>query len=91
MFRESLPEGQGMLFVFDQPMPLAFWMKNTLIPLDILYFDAGGELVSALTMEPCTADPCPSYPSGESAKFALEVSAGFNQQHGVGEGWRMER
>ncbi len=77
MFREELPEGQGMLFVFKKPQMLSFWMKDTRIPLDILFFDAGGQFVSARTMEPCRSDPCPMYPSAADAQYALEVPAGF--------------
>jgi uncharacterized membrane protein (UPF0127 family) len=89
MHRTVLPEGTGMLFVFKAPMALEFWMKNTLIPLDILFFDADGALVSVHTMEPCHKDPCPKYPSGASASYALEVPAGFAKMHGVGEGWKL--
>jgi hypothetical protein len=89
MFRESLPPGFGMLFVFDQEQPLGFWMKNTLIPLDIMYFDADGKLVSSTTMVPCEADPCMSYPSEGNAKFALEVEEGFNQAQGIGGEWQL--
>lgn len=85
MERASL-EG-GMLFVFPQEQELAFWMKDTLIPLDILYFDSRGQFVSVTTMQPCKADPCTTYPSAGPARFALEVNAGEAAAWGVGEGW----
>ncbi len=88
MFRESLPMGHGMLFIFDKPQTLSFWMKNTLIPLDILFFGEGGKLVSTVTMAPCTEDPCQAYPSAAEAQYALEVPAGFIEQHHVDDGWR---
>ena len=87
MFREELSEGHGMLFVFDGPQMLSFWMKNTVIPLDILFFDEGGKLVSTATMEPCVTERCPIYASGGEAQFALEVPAGFVDRYGVGDGW----
>ncbi len=87
---ESLPSATGMLFVFDEPKLLSFWMKNTLIPLDILFFDADGNFVSSQTMEPCTKDPCPSYPSEKPALSALEVPKGFTDTYDVGAGWRFE-
>lgn len=77
MFRESLPQDAGMLFVFEGEGPLAFWMKNTLIALDILYFDARGRLVSvAADTPPCKTAYCPSYPSAGSARYVLELNAG---------------
>lgn len=79
----------GMLFLFEDEQSLNFWMKNTLIPLDIVYFDANGEYVSSTTMTPCIADPCVNYPSEAPAKFALEMPAGFLQQSGIGQGWRL--
>ena len=87
MFREKLPEGKGMLFIFERPQRLSFWMKNTLIPLDVLFFDTHGKFVSAMTMEPCVEDLCQTYPSAAEAEFALEVPAGFTERHGIGEGW----
>lgn len=89
MFRTELPAGEGMLFVFPDEAPRGFWMKNTLIPLDILFFDASGTWVSGMTMTPCEADPCPRYPSGGAAKYALEVGAGFIAGTGVGMGWKI--
>ncbi len=89
MFREDLPDGQGMVFVFDEPQDRAFWMKNTLIPLDILYFDGDGMFVSRMMMSPCTTPECPSYPSGQPAQFALEVNAGEPLTDQVGRGWQL--
>lgn len=87
MDREHLPNGHGMIFVFDEPRELRFWMKNTLLPLDILYFDADADFVSRTTMSPCLADPCPLYPSNGLARFALEVNAGEPLTVPIGMGW----
>jgi hypothetical protein len=87
MARPHLPQGTGMLFLFDDEARRSFWMKNTLIPLDIAYFDAEGAFVSATTMTPCTKDPCPSYPSAGPARYALEVGKGELQRLGIGTGW----
>ena len=88
MFREELPADHGMLFLYPQEQILSFWMKNTFIPLDILFFDADGVFVSSTTMQPCTGDPCKSYLSATPAQYALEVPAGFTQKYAVGKGWR---
>jgi uncharacterized membrane protein (UPF0127 family) len=89
MFRTRLDMGTGMLFIFDRPKKLSFWMKNTLIPLDILFFDAEGNLVSSTAMVPCQKDPCPLHQSSGDALFALEVPGGFIAQSGVGPGWQL--
>jgi uncharacterized protein len=72
----NLPEGAGMLFLFPEEKSGAFWMKDTLIPLDIAFFDAKRRLVGALTMLPCTADPCPTFSPGAPFKFAVEANEG---------------
>ena len=78
MFRETLARASGMLFVFDRPGSYAFWMKNTLIPLDLVWLDGTGRVVSlAVDVPPCKADPCPSYPPGAEARYVLEVASGF--------------
>ena len=91
MFRESLAPDHGMLFLFpvDSPEVLSFWMKNTLIPLDIIFFDAQGKVLSWTTMEPCEADPCQRYASGVPATYALEVNAGFVGEYGINEDWNI--
>lgn len=84
MFRDSMPEDQGMLFVFERQEPQAFWMRNTRIPLDILYFDDALRLVSATHgAPPCTTPTCPSYPSARPARFVLELNAGHARRLGV--------
>jgi uncharacterized membrane protein (UPF0127 family) len=76
MSTETLGAVDGMLFVFEQSQVLSFWMKDTLIPLDIAFFDDQGDVVSTTTMTPCAADPCPRYSSELPALFAVEVPAG---------------
>ena len=78
MFRDTLTDGTGMLFIHEAEEPQAYWMKNTRIPLDILYFDDGRKLVTQQrNVPPCSAgDACPSYPSDQPARFVLELNAG---------------
>ena len=66
----------GMLFVFDDTTDSGFWMKDTLIALDIAFFDAGGVFVDGFTMESCTGDPCPVYHSLGEYRYAVETPAG---------------
>jgi Uncharacterized conserved protein len=84
MMRTTLAPDRGMLFVFSYQALQGFWMKNTLIPLDILYFDTDRRLVSTqLNVPPCKADPCPVYPSNAPARYVLELSAGTARRIGV--------
>ncbi len=87
--RTELPDGTGMLFVFPADQPLSFWMKETLIPLDVLYFTQEGDFVRSYRMDPCTKDPCANYPSLVPARMALEVNAGVVEKEGIGPGWRL--
>lgn len=80
---EELPPGTGMLFVFDGERTGGFWMKNTLVPLDIAYANTDGEIVSILAMDPCAADPCEVYDPGAAYQVALEVPQGWFDETGV--------
>ena len=78
MFRDAMADDHGMLFIHDRQEPQAYWMKNTRIPLDILYFDSARKLVSQQRDVPaCTlGDGCPPYPSDAPARYVLELNAG---------------
>ena len=78
MFRDAMADDHGMLFIHDRQEPQAYWMKNTRIPLDILYFDRDRRLVSQQRdVPPCSAgDRCPPYPSRAPAQYVLELNAG---------------
>jgi hypothetical protein len=88
MGRRELPDDAGMVFVFS-----AFWMKDTLIPLSIAFYDESGTILRILDMEPCTRDPCALYDPEASYRGALEVNRGAFERWGVREGdvLRLER
>jgi uncharacterized membrane protein (UPF0127 family) len=90
MGRTSLDSGRGMLFMFPNEQNLSFWMKNTLIPLDVLFFNHVGEFVSGSSMVPCAADPCVTYSSVKPAMFALEIPAGEMARLGITQDWRLD-
>jgi hypothetical protein len=86
MFRKELPDGQGMLFLFDEERDHTFWMKDTLIPLDMIFVDGSGRVTTIvanarpLTLEPRTGGP---------ARMVLEVPGGWARAHDVRVGDRM--
>ena len=80
MYRDEVPEGTGMLFVFPDSQPRAFWMANTYVPLDIAYMDPGYRIVDIIAMEPLITD---SYPSRAPAMFGLEVRQGWFAEKGI--------
>ena len=84
MHRRRLPPDAGMAFLFETPTVYSFWMKNTLIPLDIIWIDKQKRVAHVKTnVPPCKAEPCPSYPPNVPARYVLEVSGGVAAQHGL--------
>jgi Uncharacterized conserved protein len=87
MDRESIDPGKGMLFIFPMSGEYPFWMKNTMVPLDMIWIDEARTVVHiASGVPPCTADPCPSYPPGKMAKYVLELKAGEAAAHHLKDG-----
>jgi uncharacterized protein len=90
MFRPPLEDDRGMLFVFTPARPVAFWMKNTPSPLDIIFLLDGEVKAIARNATTCKSDPCPVYPEGGVvADNVLEVRAGLTQEIGLKEGDRI--
>lgn len=80
MYRETLEENQGMLFVYPEQRILGFWMRNTLIPLDIAYIDREGRIVDIQQMEPQTTE---THDSAAPAMYALEMNQGWFEANGI--------
>ena len=74
MFRESLDENKGMLFIYQEERELAFWMKNTLISLDIIFIDANNKVTQINQADPCKKDLCQTYKG--YGKYVLELNQG---------------
>ena len=84
MFRDALAPDAGMLFLFQGDGKVPFWMKNTFIPLDMIWISATGEVVDVHAgVQPCRFDPCPSVEPARPGRAVLEVNAGFAAAHGV--------
>ncbi len=84
MFCESLGFDKGMLFIFPQEQAHSFWMKNTYIPLDIIWINRNKEVVFIKeNAQPCLGDNCPIIDPGQAAVYVLEVSAGMTRQIGL--------
>jgi len=81
MFRDSLPEDHGMLFVFEKPETASFWMRNTKIPLSIAYIDSAGEILEIESLKPLDETPVAS--ASSKVAFALEVNEGWFKRNGV--------
>ena len=80
MHRKKLPDGEGMLFVFDRDQQLSFWMKNTIIPLSIAFIASDGRITEIKDMQPLDEN---SVRSGRSVRYALEVPQGWFGRAGI--------
>jgi len=84
MFREELAENSGMLFVFKDDSNVAFWMKNTIMPLDIIYISKDLEIGSiSKKAQPCEIETCPSYSPDDLYRYVLEVNGGYTELHNI--------
>lgn len=92
MFRDALDQGHGMIFIHEREELQSYWMKNTRIPLDILYFDNQRRLVSQQRdVPPCSlGNGCPPYPSSAPARYVLELNAGEAARLGLQDGATMQ-
>ena len=90
MHRKRLPARAGMVFRFPGKHRGGFYMKDTLIPLSIAFFDATGTVIGVFDMPPCKADPCPTYGPKGPYVGALEVNRGFFDTLGLKRGWRVQ-
>lgn len=89
MHRRSLGRNAGMVFQYSSASSGAFWMKNTLIPLDIAFYNASGRILRIMQMKPCRVQACPLYDPKVSYRGALEVNAGSFRRWGVRRGDRI--
>lgn len=89
MYRKSLPKNRGMLFPFNPPQPVNFWMKNTLIPLDMVFLHKGVVKAIATNVPPCTSDPCPTYGPGTTIDQVIELRGGRASELGLKVGDRV--
>lgn len=87
MYRNSLCEDCGMLFEFDYVRRAGFWMKNTLIPLDIAYIDSDGTIADIKPMYPLVLEPVPS---SRAVLYALEMNQGWFKKQGIRVGDKMQ-
>ncbi|MGJ3247905.1 MAG: DUF192 domain-containing protein [Elainellaceae cyanobacterium] len=83
MFRDSLPDNRGMLFPFDPPRSVQFWMRNVEIHLDMVFLQDGEVVAIATNVPPCTASPCPTYGPDTPVDQVIELRGGLAQNLGL--------
>jgi len=89
MYRTELQESGGMLFIFPEEGEYGFWMKNTLIPLELIYMNESFGVVEIAQLQPCKNDPCNSYLPVQAATYVLEVNEGFAGRHNISVGSKL--
>jgi uncharacterized membrane protein (UPF0127 family) len=89
MYRRSLADNRGMMFTFDPPQPVSFWMKNTLIPLDIIFLEGGKVKAISADVPPCKSDPCPTYGPNVAVDRVIELRGGRAAELGLKPGDRV--
>jgi len=91
MFKKSMLDNEGMLFVFNESKIYPFWMKNTLISLDIIWINENKEVVFiANNAQPCEEDPCPLYNPGKEALYVFEINEGLSEKIGLEVGKKLD-
>ena len=91
MFRKSLAQDHGMLFIFNQPDFYRFWMKNCRFPVDMIWLDQKKRIVDIKSnAPPCLDDPCPTYQPKEKALYVIETVAGFANENGLRPGMEVK-
>jgi uncharacterized protein len=86
MHRKSMPQGSGMVFVFDETATHCMWMKNTLIPLSVAFIDEGGAIINIADMQPHSEQ---SHCASRPARFALEMNKGWFAARGIKPGAKL--
>lgn len=86
MFRTSMGTNDGMIFVFDQPAKQCFWMKNTLLPLQVAFIDDDGTIVNLDEMKPKTTEP---HCSDKPVRYVLEMNTGWFTRHAIKPGTKL--
>ena len=90
MNRTSLADRRGMLFLFASPQPIRFWMKNTLIPLDMIFLRNGKVIAIASAVPPCKTQTCPTYGANADVDRVIELRSGIAKEIGLKVGDRVK-
>lgn len=86
MFRHEMPQNEGMLFIFEQPSPQCFWMKNTLLPLTAAFVADDGTITNLADMKPQTTN---THCSVKPVRFVLEMNQGWFAKRGIKAGFKL--